>query len=92
MAAEKAQNPAKGVISGLSTSFNSSRIVVMHFAAWKRSAALSDHQLSGLVAFRSGGSIGPWGLDVEDGKNGMYSRLRNSILCWLVIVMGVVRT
>lgn len=78
--AEKAQNPANGVIRGTPHSDASCRRRAMFSAAPNNSAALSSHQPSGAGASRRGLSTGPWGVDCGVGRNGEYSRWSMSVL------------
>lgn len=80
VAAEKAQKPAKGVRSGAPSLFNSLRSAVILEDAENNSSARSSHHPEGAGTSRRGGSIGPDGRELEFGKNGTYSRHKNSTL------------
>lgn len=69
----KAQNPEKGVISGIPHSDASWRRDAICSAALKSSLALSSHQPGGASASRRGGSTGPLGVKSAVGRKGKYS-------------------
>lgn len=80
VAAEKAQNPGKGVYRGsfASSSFLSRDAICA--ADVNISSALSCHQPGGAGSGKSGGSTGPLGSESGVGINLRYSRPRNKRL------------
>lgn len=80
VAAEKAQKPAKGVSRGAPSLFSSLSSAVILEDAENNSSARSSHHPEGAGTSRRGGSTGPEGREFGVGKNGTYSRHKNSML------------
>jgi hypothetical protein len=80
VAAEKTQNPGKGVWREASASSRSFMRVDIEAADAKSSTALSCHHSVGAPGGSSGGSVGPEGWSHVVGRNGRYSRSKKSRL------------